>query len=51
MIPGLRSGKLVPKYTGFVRINEVLENLRYRVVSLSAVKRRCKGVVASERLK
>lgn len=44
LIPGLRSGKLVPKYMNPVKIMEVLKNDRYRVILLTADKPRFNSV-------
>lgn len=51
LVKGLKSGKLVPKYIGPVKIVEKLGNDRYKVVSFSKDRRRFRGVVASDRLR
>lgn len=51
LVKGLTSGKLVQTYVGPVKVSDVLGNDRYRVQSLSADRRRFKGVVANDRLK
>ncbi|KAJ8929325.1 hypothetical protein NQ314_018002 [Rhamnusium bicolor] len=51
IIKGLKSGKLVQKYMGPVRVTAALPNDRHDVQSLSKGRRRLRGVVASDRLK
>lgn len=51
MVKGLASGKLVQRYTGPVKVVQVLPNDRYRIESLSRDRRRMRGVVASDKMK
>lgn len=51
IVKGLTSGKLVGRYIGPVRVQQVLPNDRYRVESLSKDRRRFRGVVSSDKMK